>query len=925
MLFHGSNKVFTAIIYVIFIAAGLFAPIQKAMGQEQKTHSLLFRGTPMEAALEELVQLTQLDLVYANELVKGKRVFCSKRDANAEVLLRCVLGESGIDYIRSSSGTYILINSLQQPPLLGDLAGSITDLETGDPLPYANILLADGSSGTTTNQDGFFSFKSLLSGEHQLVVTYVGYETSIDSITVTPGQRNRISIQLKASENSVGPIVIDGIEQRIPSQTLSGKAIKETKLLGMSSLGTPDVMRGATTLAGITVQQPLAGIQIQGGLGNEHVTLLDGVPVRDPVTLGRYLGAFSPLALNRMMIYKAGYGAEHGSHLTGVVAVSQDLASTKPYHATLMLDPVSLNGQMKGKFSLPGNREGVVMAALRTSNWDVYQDRSVMALLKNWNGIDPFITALWSREDVTRYTLDTYSQKPLVSFSDLHFATRFKLSPTHNVHASMYRAGNNIKSSLIAINDLTAASTNDLFVLTGDSYSWLNWAGQVKHSWLLSSKSALSTQVKASSHNSRFSYRALNARIADQASDLLIEETATLYKDTLAQELSSAEHNYIGELSLNTTLSHSFSPFYHADIGLEATVLDTRFNFHNAFIQQFQHDLTTSNIAGFIQNRLALNAYTSLEPGLRLTYLPINQNIYAEPRLAIRLDNVSPSLGGYALRLAGGIYRQFVNQYDLTTIGTTSAAPSILFWLPLDETQSPPRAYHLAFDALLTPGSRWTLGVEAFMKWQQVLTLDYANLQQLESATEIIPQNRFISRARGRSYGGSLQVEYEGRRLGLGLTYDYIKVLQQFPDRFNSALVPVPWHTPNRFKADLKTKLTNELTLEANWISQWGRKWALRRAYYDFLAFRSMPNSLAPFDLTNPMDHSLPIYNRLDLGASLSIPSNRVSSSIQLFVTNVLNHDNVFDQQLSLANSGAHQSPRLLPGRQFTLSVRVDY
>ena len=36
----------------------------------------------------------------------------------------------------------------------------------------------------------------------------------------------------------------------------------------------------------------------------QHITLLDGVPVRDPVSLGRYLGAFSPLALNRMTVYQ---------------------------------------------------------------------------------------------------------------------------------------------------------------------------------------------------------------------------------------------------------------------------------------------------------------------------------------------------------------------------------------------------------------------------------------------------------------------------------------------------------------------------------------------------------------------------------------------------------------------------------------------
>ena len=706
-----SIRLFVAIVFI-----GLAFSSNRVLAQEQETYSLLFRGAPMETALQELVRLTQLDLVYSNELVTGKRVFCSRREVDSESLLQCILEGSGLDYIRSSSGAYILIKALQQPPLLGDLAGSITDVDTGAPLPYANILLADGSSGTATNQDGFFSFKSLLSGEHQLVVTYVGYETAVDSIVVEPGKRSKISIQLKASETAVGPIVVDGLEQRIPSRQLGGKAIKGADLFEMSGAGTPDVMRGATTLSGITVQQPLAGIQIQGGLGNEHITLLDGVPVRDPVTLGRYLGAFSPLALNRLTVHKAGYNAALGSHLTGLVSVTQDLASTQPYHAALMVDPVSLNSLVKGKFQLPKNKEGAVMAAFRTSNWDVYQDRSVLSLLKNWNGIDPFLASLWTGEDITRYTLTNHSQEPQVSFSDLHFAARFKLNAFNNLHASLYRAGNNIKSSLIAVNDLAAEANNDLFVFTNDSYSWLNWAGQVKHSWLINARSALSTQVKASSHHSRFSYSGINLPIANQPPTLLVEETAAVYKDSLTQRLSAAESNFISELTVNSTLSHSFSPFHHADIGLEANFADTRFNYHNAFVQQFSHNKSASNYAGFIQSQLAINAYTTFEPGLRLTYLPVKQNVYAEPRVALRIDNFTPALGSYALRFAGGIYRQFINQFDLTTFGVTSAAPSILFWLPLDATQTPPRAYHLAFDALLLPDEYWTLGFESFHK-----------------------------------------------------------------------------------------------------------------------------------------------------------------------------------------------------------------
>ena len=206
-----------------------------------------------------------------------------------------------------------------------------------------------------------------------------------------------------------------------------------------------------------------------------------------------------------------------------------------------------------------------------------------------------------------------------------------------------------------------------------------------------------------------------------------------------------------------------------------------------------------------------------------------------------------------------------------------------------------------------------------------MLTLDYARLQQLEPAATVTPQRDFTASAEGKVYGGSLQVQHKRQRFDAGVTFDYIRALQQFPDRFEDEMVAVPWHAPFRFKADLSTPLTENFTLEANWISQWGRKWALRRAYYDFLAFREMSVSLAPFDLNEPTEHSLPVYHRLDLGATFTLPSNRLKSKIQLFVTNVLGRNNVFDYQIAPHDAGAYLSSRNLPGRQFTLSVRVDY
>lgn len=919
------------------LVTALCWPGQSVYAQDQTVEpvlqgelSLLFRGAPLQQALEELTQATEIDLVYSTDLVAGKRAFCSVKSANIESMLRCILKETGLDYVRSSAGTYIIIESLQTATQYGDLAGIIVDVETGAPLPFANVLLADASAGTAANQDGLFNFSGLMSGFHQIVATYVGYETTVDSVWIEPGQQNRLQLSLRSNTVSVGPIVIDGMEQRWPASMLGAPEAPAERLSKITGIGTADVMRGgASSIAGVAVQQPLAGLHIQGAAGNEHLTLLDGVPVRDPVSLGRHLGAFSPLAIQRLTVHKAGFGVSQGSHLTGIVAVDHDIAGKEPYSAALMIDPISLNTRVKGRIPMKKGRESTIMAAYRSSNWDVYQDRGIQTLLRHWNTLDPFITTSWAQEQVTPATLNRHHQEPVVSFSDLHLASRVKLSPYQSIQGSFYRADNRLASDQRAIND-SAPTSPDLFIMTRDRYEWLNWAGQVRHSWLLGSRSVLSSQLKGSWHESGYLYKSTKEAVEENLSQLAFEQVIRQANDDLNTKAGFSEDNHIRELAFTSTLSHSITPSHNADIGLEILHAKSRFFFENAAIDPIYTQVGAWNISGFLNNYYQLTAFTRLETGVRVSYIPSRQTAYAEPRLALRVDALSPVVGNYSLRFAAGVYRQFVNQFDLTSLGTSSAIPSILFWLPPDETLSPPRAYHFAVEALFAPGPDWTVGIETYFKEQpRLLTINYAGLQDIKTTSVHyygpLKQGRFIVPTHGRAYGASLQLIHKGIFFTHRTAYALSQARQRFPYRFDNELQPTPWNIPHRFTFDTSATLSEALSLDLNWISQWGRTWAFRRAYYDFLALSPTPRSFDPFDLSNPAAHIAPAYHRLDFGIKYRIKTNRMVTSVQAFVINVLDRANTYDLSFEPAASGLQTLPRTLPGRQFSLSLRVDY
>lgn len=911
------------------MAAG--GSVARAQSAEAARYTLVLRGVPLGEALEALVQTTRIDLVYTSDLVAGQHAYCTGREAAVEELLRCVLAGSGLDYVRSSSGAYVLIEAVHQPPRYGTLAGSIVDAATGTPLPYANVLLADAATGTTTNEDGLFSVASLVSGRHRVMVTYVGYEPMVDSVWVTAGAQRRLRIALHPQAQQLAPVVVDGLTQRLPSGDLGVGRLDGRQPGAFGQGGTPDVVRGASALTGIAVQQPLADLHIQGGAAGEHLVLLDGVPVRDPVSLGRHLGAFSPLALGRLTAYKAGFGVEQGSHLSGVIAVEHDVTGGAGHYVAASADPVSLNGRVQAPFTLGPQLHGAAMAAVRTSLWSLYRDPGVSMLLRDWNAVDPMLASLWVGERVTSGSLGPLRQRPDVAFSDAHGALRLHLNPFHVLHASAYRARNQLGSELAAVN-MDAPTGPDHLILTQDDYDWTNWAAQVRHSWLLGARSVVTTQAQGSWHASRYGYLALHQDVTGVETAAQLEATVEGLRPGLAGRRGSDEHNEIRELSVRTALSHSLAHGHQVDAALAAAHVASRFRLGNPFVAPFTHEARAWELTGAVQDRLSLGLRTTLTAGLRLAYLPERRTLYTEPRLALRYDREHGPLGPYALRLAGGLYRQYTNQFELTSSGSTNVVPSILFWLPVDRSLAPPRVYHLAADVLLMPHPRWTVTLEAYHKHQpRLLVTDYVALLTRYPAVRPTPPPRplaqadFISPARGRAYGGDARVQYHDARLDARLTYGYSRAERTFPGRFDGAMQPAPWNAPHRLAVDTHLTLTDALALDVNGRAGWGRRWAFRRAYYDYLVTRLGAGAFAPFDLEQPADAALPADLRLDAGVTYTWRGAGAAVELRAYVANLLDRRNVYDRSLEQTAAGTLPVARTLPGRYPVLALRVDY
>lgn len=61
----------------------------------------------------------------------------------------------------------------------GELKGKITDKETKEPIPFANIIVEQGGKqygGGTSDFDGNYTIKPIPPGRYDVKATYVGYK-----------------------------------------------------------------------------------------------------------------------------------------------------------------------------------------------------------------------------------------------------------------------------------------------------------------------------------------------------------------------------------------------------------------------------------------------------------------------------------------------------------------------------------------------------------------------------------------------------------------------------------------------------------------------------------------------------------------------------------------------------------------------------
>ncbi|MEO5600287.1 MAG: TonB-dependent receptor [Cyclobacteriaceae bacterium] len=228
------------------------------------------------------------------------------------------------------------------------IAGSIRDINTGEPLIGASIFVENPTIGITTDQFGYYAL-TLSKARHELKVQSVGMKSTSRLIMLY--SNGRLDIEMNEDITPLKEVVVEAdaeahvMGMQMGMEKLDIKTMRQIPL----ALGETDIMKVVLTLPGVqSVGEGTVGLNVRGGAANQNLLLFNDAVVYNPSHLFGFFSTFNPDVLKNVELYKSAVPAEFGGRLSSVLDVHTREGNTKEFSGSGGISPIT------GRISLEG-------------------------------------------------------------------------------------------------------------------------------------------------------------------------------------------------------------------------------------------------------------------------------------------------------------------------------------------------------------------------------------------------------------------------------------------------------------------------------------------------------------------------------------------------------------------------------------------
>ncbi|MDD2229678.1 MAG: TonB-dependent receptor [Candidatus Cloacimonetes bacterium] len=288
------------------------------------------------------------------------------------------------------------------------ISGFVTRADSGEPLQYVNVRIAETKVGMQTNKKGYYVLNIQSPGAYTVEFTLISYLTLSHSFNISDvSQSLSFAAAMEKNVIEMQKVTVTG-KGEDEGPTIRNSLIRRNtqEIQSVVSPIEADVFRAVLALPGVApISDFSSGLYVRGGSPGQNLILLDDIDVYNPNHFGGVFSTFNSDAVESIELIKGGYPAKYGGRLSSVLDVMNRQGNRNYHQGTARLSAISSSATLEGPIHI-GNQSGSYMGSLR---------RTYLELVKQ-----------------------IYKDLPDYYFYDGHFKVNWDASPRDKVSASAY-------------------------------------------------------------------------------------------------------------------------------------------------------------------------------------------------------------------------------------------------------------------------------------------------------------------------------------------------------------------------------------------------------------------------------------------------------------------------------------------------------
>jgi hypothetical protein len=315
------------------------------------THFAHGQSAGFDSFISRIEGQYKVDVAIAPELLP---TLDSIRNVGTEItsiqeLLYRLLNHSGITY-QIVDGNKLMLRR-EKPAtenrIQAVLVGTVTESQTGAPLPYATVFAATSNAACNTDDNGYFILP-VEDTTGMVIISYLGFKQI--TMPLKDFRKGSTSVKMMVNDFPLEEVLVV-VPYRLIAQDYNTQStdLEGYRLISEQQLLSWNAERLITSLTSYTHYSSDRGIRIRGTDAGNSLMMMDDIPVYDPYHFYNIFSPFNGHYFSSVEVYKNNLPIEYGGRIDGMIHPQSDREIPK---SKLILDTDLLQSGMTAELAI---------------------------------------------------------------------------------------------------------------------------------------------------------------------------------------------------------------------------------------------------------------------------------------------------------------------------------------------------------------------------------------------------------------------------------------------------------------------------------------------------------------------------------------------------------------------------------------------